>query len=201
MHYTSNFILTPILLWLLICGQQTAAHGGVAFDDDVCKLNIGFLQAHFTVYQPLASASEEFCEDIPDATKSVFVMDYLHDFLKQMPVDFRIIKDTHNFGIFAKWDDIVGLGNDQIEADTVFYYPPVIQSDGALTVEYDFQEVGGYIGIVNAQHPTQEKTYHAVFFFQVGGSDWGYIPLFIALVVLAQGVYWFSSRRRSISTG
>ena len=188
------------LLWVLLFSQQVLAHGGVAFDDDVCKLSIGFLEAHFTVYQPLSSASEEFCEDIPDVTKSVFVMDYLHDFLKEMSVDFRIIKDTRDFGIFAKWDDIVGLGNDQVEADTVFYQSPVKRSDGALTVEYDFQEVGGYIGIVNAQHPTQEKTYHAVFFFQVGGSDWGYIPLFVVLVVLAQGIYWFSSRRRPASS-
>ena len=117
-----NFIFSFGIL-LLAVGQQVAAHGGVSFDDDVCKLSIGFLEAHFTVYQTQTSASEEFCEDIPDVTNSVFVLDYLHDFLKEMPVDFRIVKDSHNFGIFAKWEDIAGL--EDIENDTVFYQEPV----------------------------------------------------------------------------
>lgn len=183
-----------ILGLLFATGQQATAHGGVSFDDDVCKLNIGFLEAHFTVYQTQSSASEEFCEDIPEVTSSVFVLDYLHDFLKEMPVDFRIVKDTHDFGIFAKWEDIAGL--DDIESDTVFYQQPVTRADGLLTVEYEFQEAGGYIGIVNAAHPVQDKTYHAVFFFQVGGDDYGLLSLFIALVVLSQGVYWLSTRKR-----
>lgn len=183
---------------LLATGQQVIAHGGVSFDDDVCKLSIGFLEAHFTVYQTQSSASEEFCEDIPSVTSSIFVLDYLHDFLKEMPVDFRIVKDTHEFGIFAKWEDIAGL--DDIESDTVFYQQPVKRADGVLTVEYNFQEAGSYIGIVNAEHPAQDKIYHAVFFFQVGGDDYGYLPLFIALVVLAQGVYWLSSRKRKVSS-
>ena len=44
-----NFIFSFGIL-LLAVGQQVAAHGGVSFDDDVCKLSIGFLEAHFTVY-------------------------------------------------------------------------------------------------------------------------------------------------------
>ncbi len=198
MHGLINHILRSILLYLLVCCQNVAAHGGVSFDDDVCKLNIGFLEAHFTVYQPLENASTEFCEDIPDVTKSVFVLDYLHDFLKEMLVDFRIIKDTQNLGIYAKWDDIADL--EDIENDTVFYQPPVKQSDGVLIVDYDFQQAGGYIGIVRAKHPDKEKFYNAVFYFQVGGNDYGYLPLFILFVILAQGLYWFSNRWFASST-
>lgn len=186
-----KFIFSLGVLFLAV-GQQVGAHGGVSFDDDVCKLSIGFLEAHFTVYQAQTSASEEFCEDIPDVTNSIFVLDYLHDFLKEMPVDFRIVKDSHDFGIFAKWEDIAELKD--IESDTVFYQEPVKRANGMLTVEYQFQEAGGYIGIVNAAHPAQEKIYHAVFFFQVGGDDYGYLPFFIALVLLAQGIYWLSAR-------
>ena len=172
--------------------QEATAHGGVGMEDDVCVIKIGFLEAHFTGYQPKTYGSQEFCEDIPEVASSVFVIDYLHDFLKEMQVDFRIIRDVNNFGIFANWDDITDL--EDIEQDTVFYLPPVKRSDGVLTVNYDFQQAGGYIGIVTAVHPEKEKIFHAVFYFHVGRTDYGYLPLFIALLVLAQTFYWFSNR-------
>ena len=72
-------------------------------EDDICVINIGLLKAHFTSYQPQINGSQEFCENIPEVASSVFVIDYLHDFLKEMQVDFRIIRDVNNFGIFASW--------------------------------------------------------------------------------------------------
>ncbi len=189
----SRILLLQLTLGYLITWCQDAtAHGGVGMEDDMCVINVGFLKAHFTIYQPKTYGTQEFCEDIPEVASSVFVIDYLHDFLKEMQVDFRIIKDVNNFGIFANWDDIAGL--EDIEQDTVFYLPPVKRSDGMLTVNYNFQQSGGYIGIVTAVHPEKGKTYHAVFYFQVGGTDYGYLPLFIALLVLAQVLYWFSNR-------
>ncbi len=176
------------MVWCL----DASAHGGVGMEDDKCVIKIGFLKAHFTGYQPLTNGTEEFCEDIPEVASSIFVIDYLHDFLKEMPVDFRIIRDVNNFGIFANWDDITSL--EDIEKDTVFYLPPVKQPGGVLTAKYDFKQGGGYIGIATAVHPEKEKTYHAVFYFQVGGADYGYVPLFIALVVLAQALYLFNNR-------
>ncbi len=189
----SRILLLQLTLGYLMTGCQDAtAHGGVGMEDDMCVIKIGFLKAHFTGYQPKSYGSQEFCEDIPEVARSIFVIDYLHDFLKEMQVDFRIIRDVNNFGIFANWDDITGL--EDIEQDTVFYLPPVKHPDGVLTVNYDFQQAGGYIGIVTAVHPDKEKTYHAVFYFQVGGTDYGYLPLFIALLFLAQALYWFSNR-------
>ncbi len=189
----SRILLLQLTLGYLMTGCQDAtAHGGVSMEDDLCVIKIGFLKAHFTGYQPKTNGTQEFCEDIPEVASSIFVIDYLHDFLKEMPVDFRIIKDVNNFGIFANWDDITGL--EDIEQDTVFYLPPMKRPNGVLTVNYDFQQAGGYIGVVTAVHPEKEKTYHAVFYFQVGGTDYGYVPLFIALVVLAQALYWFSNR-------
>ncbi len=187
-----NITRIECALALAVIGLGAYAHGGVGMEDDMCVINIGFLKAHFTGYQPKSYGTEEFCEDIPEVASSIFVIDYLHDFLKEMQVDFRIIRDVNNFGIFANWDDIAGL--EDIEQDTVFYLPPVKRSDGMLTVNYNFQQSGGYIGIVTAVHPEKGKTYHAVFYFQVGGTDYGYLPLFIALLVLAQVLYWFSNR-------
>ncbi|MCB1718951.1 MAG: hypothetical protein KDK05_27765 [Candidatus Competibacteraceae bacterium] len=154
-------------------------------------INIGYLTAHFTVYQPESSASREFCEDIPEVSDSVFVMEYLHDFLRQMPVDFRIIRDVNDVGEFASWEDVQAI--DDLEAATVYYKPPAIEANGNYTAEYGFQDKGTYIGVVTAQHPDDERQYQAVFYFQVGGPDLGTIPVFIGLLILLQLGYWLSN--------
>ena len=177
-----------LLIGLIIWNEQALAHGGVAFEADQCVITIGFLKAHFTGYQPSSRGNTEFCEDIPDVGHSIFVIDYLHDFLKQIPVDFRIIDDVNNFGVFANRADIESVTD--IEQLTVFYQPPELRPVGVLTVEYDFQKAGSYIGIVTAQHPIEDKTYMAVFQFQVGGDEYGYLPIFIVLIALAQFLYW-----------
>ena len=181
------------LAMISIWPQQAGAHGGVSSQDDVCLIRIGFLEAHFAIYQPQSQGSQEFCEDIPDVADSVFVMDYLHDFLKEMPVDFRILEDVNKAGVFAKWEDVVAI--DDIDRHTVFYQSPSIQPGGVLTVEHKFERKGDYIGVVTAQHPSGEKTYRAVFYFQVGGSNFGYVPLIVGLVILLQILYLRTSGR------
>ena len=171
--------------------MQADAHGGVVFEEDVCVIKIGFLTAHFTIYQPETSASQEYCEDIPDVSDTIFVLDYLHDSMKEMPVDFRIVRDVDDLGIYAKWEDVEKMEN--IEHDTVFYQHPVKKADSVLTVDHVFAEPGSYIGIVTAQHPTLDKTYSAVFPFSVGGTSLGYLPLFLLLGVLAQISYWMGN--------
>ena len=177
-----------LLFFLALCSSVVFAHGGVAFEEDNCIISIGFFKAHFTSYQPSARGNKEFCEDIPDVAKSVFVIDYLHAFLNQMHVDFRIIEDVNNLGVFAKWADIQILPN--IEGVTVFYQPPMRLPDGVMTVEYNFRKPGSYIGIVTAQHPTEDKVYRAVFQFQVGGRSYRYASAVLLLVALAQLAYW-----------
>ena len=177
-----------VLLALLLAPHYAWGHGGVVLEEDQCVLKMGFLLAHFTVYQPQDRGSEEFCEDVPEIGDSVFVLDYMHDFMKEMPVDFRIITDATELGTFANWDDVRALGD--LTASTVFYQPPQQRADGVLTASHRFDRAGGYIGIVTASHPTQEKTYNAVFFFRVGGPDLGYLPLFLGLIMLVQLIYW-----------
>jgi len=187
----------PLLsLWLaLLClpiwWADAGAHGGVVLEEDICVIQLGFFRAHFTIYQPQTRANEEFCEDIPDVTSTVFVMDYLHASMKEVPVDFRIIKDVQDLGVFAKWEDITGIEN--IDSATVFYQPPVIRPDAVFTAEHEFMEAGRYIGIVTTRHPTLDRTYNSVFPFRVGGSNNYYLALFIALVVLIQGHFWISN--------
>lgn len=179
------------VLWLLLMSSQAHSHGGVAFEDDLCVINIDFMQAHFTVFQPDTRETEEFCEDIPDVTRSVFVMEYLHDLLTDMSIDFRIVRDVNNLGRFADWDDIQAI--EDLEAVTVFYEQPRIEESGFYSTSYDFTEKGTYIGVVTAELPEEDRYYNAVFYFRVGGRDWGTIPLFIVLAVILQLGYWVST--------
>ena len=158
---------------ILVCALAASAaqpHGGVVFEDDLCVLKLDFLTAHFTGYQPDDSGTEEFCEDIPNVGHSLFVIEFLHDFLREMAFDFRIIEDVNDLGVFANWEDVQALQD--IDADTVYYVPPRIESDGVFTAEYNFADAGNFIGVVTARHPTQDKMYYAVFPFAVGQTTW-----------------------------
>lgn len=185
-------------LWLSVCAllfitlpTTGFGHGGVAFEEDLCVINVNFMQAHFTVFQPEASGSEEFCENVPDVSQTIFVMEYLHDLLTEMSIDFRIVRDINNVGKFASWEDIEAI--DDLEAATVYYQQPSIEDGGFYRASYEFEEPGTYIGVVTAEHPTEDRQYNAVFYFRVGGPDLGTIPLFIGLLILLQLGYWVSS--------
>lgn len=180
-----------IMVAALFSSERSYAHGGVAFEDDLCVININFMQAHFTVFQPQTSQTEEFCEDIPDVTNSVFVMEYLHDLLTEMAIDFRIVRDVNDVGRYASWEDIEAI--DDLEAATVFYQEASIEEAGFYRASYSFEEKGTYIGVVTAEHPTEDRNYNAVFYFQVGGADLGTLPIFVALAILLQLGYWLSS--------
>ena len=189
--HKSRYTLKILILFVsFLSSQNAAAHGGVAFEDDLCVINIDFLQAHFTVFQPETRESDEFCEDIPDVARSVFVMEYLHSLLPEMAIDFRIIRDINEVGRYATLDDVLAI--DDLEAATVYYEPPRIEPGGFYTASYEFDAEGTYIGVVTADHPTEDRYYTAVFYFQVGGADYGTLPLLLALLLLLQTGYWLA---------
>lgn len=189
--------LLMVLLLLVapwFSGANCLASGGVVMIGKTCTMHIDFYSARFTAYQPDTRGSEEFCESLPDIGPTIIVLDYLHPSLKEVPVDFRIIRDVTGQGRFAKLEDVEALGD--IEPLTVFYQPPLIRSDGSFKVEYNFVDAGKYIGVVTAGHPTNDNLYAAVFPFQVGGrsnSRW------LALGVVPAVMGWFFWRRRRIA--
>ena len=191
LHKSRYTLQILILIVSFLSSQNAAAHGGVAFEDDLCVINIDFLQAHFTVFQPETRESDEFCEDIPDVARSVFVMEYLHSLLPEMAIDFRIIRDINEVGRYATLDDVLAI--DDLEAATVYYEPPRIEPGGFYTASYEFDAEGTYIGVVTADHPTEDRYYTAVFYLQCGGPDYGTLPLFLALLLLLQTGYWLSN--------
>ena len=174
--------------YLLLYNVAVNAHGGVFLEKDICVIQIGFFKAHFTIYQPQISQHEEFCEDIPGIGGSLFVMEYLHEGLREMQVDFRIINDVQNLGRFTKAEDIKKIDN--IDKHTIFYKKPNLSPDGIFLVFYEFEQNGNYIGIVNASKQNDSIIYTAIFPFQVGNNNWGYIPLFIGLAMVLQLLYW-----------
>jgi len=181
--------LMAISLWF---PMQLHAHGSVVDGGDGCTIQMDFYSAHFTVFQPETRQHREYCEDLPDVTESVFVMEYLHNSLREVPIEFRIIRNTSELGRFVKWSDIEQMGD--LNELTVFYQTVSPQPDGVLTVLHEFREPGDYVGIVVAPHPTQPQVYHAVFPFRVGGP---LIPVwFWPIAAMAAGAVIIRRRRK-----
>lgn len=183
--------IVAFLLWLM-ASQQLAAHGGVVEEADLCVIKISYLKAHFKIYQPLTEGHTEYCEDLPTATESVFVMEYLHDEMSRIPVDFRIIRDVTGKGRFARWEDVAAI--DDLDSVTVLYVEPQVEPD-VFTVLYDFTEEGDYIGVVTAAPDSGEREHIAVFPFEVGYTGFGFWPLIVGVLVLIQFQYLLMSGR------
>ena len=177
------------MMMAVIPVASTLAGGGMVLQSDVCIIQIDFYSAHFTAYQPNTSGNTQFCRKLPDTGETIFVLDYLHQSLKEVPVDFRIIRNTTGLGRFVKLKHVEAIEN--IEQYTVFYKPPTIRPDASLKIEYDFREEGEYIGIVSAGHPSNDMIYTAVFPFEVGGSNFTYL---VPLILVAAGAAFFFIR-------
>jgi len=179
-------------LALVLLHNSAFAHGGVVEEEDLCVIKVNYLRGHFKIYQPRTDGHKEYCEDLPNATESVFVMEYLHDSLGEAAVDFRIIHDVTGKGRFARWEDVAEI--DDIQAATVFYRKPTVDPD-VFSVVHDFAAEGDYIGIVTANVDGDEKIYRAVFPFEVGYTGTGYWPYIIGLLVIIQVQYFLMSGR------
>jgi hypothetical protein len=181
-----------VFLMLSMLQQIAVAHGGVVREEDLCVIKVNYLRAHFKIYQPLVSGHEQFCEDLPVASESVFVMEYQHDALASMPIDFRIVRDVTGKGRFARMEDIEQIAD--LDSVTVFYQAAVTEPD-VFTVVHEFAEEGNFIGIVSATQPDTKKVYAAVFPFEVGFTGFGYWPFFVGVLLLLQLQYLFMSGR------
>jgi hypothetical protein len=182
-----------LVILLLLCALHAPtlrAHGSVTAEGDLCLIRIGFYTAHFKVFQPQRSGEREYCEDLPAAAESVFVMDYVHQGLAEIPIEFRIIRNTTGLGRFARLDDVLALGD--LDTLTVFHQSPVLEP-GVFTALHDFTDNGDFLGLVSVRHPETGELYEAVFPFSVGFRGWGLLPLFVALALAAQALYWLST--------
>lgn len=181
-------------LVFLMGSSSVLAHGGVSTEDDLCLLKIGDYKAHFTGYIPRERATQEFCEDIPVAAESVFVIDFINDELREMETDFRIIRDVNEVGVMATYED---LGSEkEIAAATVLYLEPTLYPRGVLNARYTFSVNGAYIGIMNIRHPETGLQYRSIFPFYVGKVDYSrYFLYYLALFVFCGTFIWFAGRK------
>ncbi len=174
-------------LSLALVVRNANAHGGVVRNADLCLIKIGYLEAHFKIYLPRSRQQEEFCEDLPEAAESVFVMEYMRSGIGEMPIDFRIIRDVTGIGRFAKWEDVALI--EDLDEATVFYQHAIIEPD-VFTIVHRFKVSGWYIGIVTARSRDTGKVYTTVFPFKVGFIGIGYWPVLVGLMILIQLSYW-----------
>jgi hypothetical protein len=189
---------TRCLLGLFALGTSVVpaigwTHGGVSVEDDVCIIQIGRYKAHFTGYLPAERATQEFCEDIPMVGQSVFVIDFISDELREMDLDFRIIRDVNGVGTKATYEDLGG--EKAIEAATIFYLPPGRYPRGVLNANYQFAEKGGYVGIINAKHRETGLAYRSVFPFRVGRFSYSRYVFYFAALIIGCGLFVWASGR------
>lgn len=195
--------VSQLYRWSLICcllltAEIAPAHGSVAADDDLCIIEIGYYKAHFKIYLPRKRQHREYCEDLPSTGESVFVMEYVHAGLGEVPIDFRIIRNVTGQGRFTRLHDIEQIVD--LEKITVFHHRAATQPD-VFTVLHEFDSPGKFVGIVTATRPGDQTVYTAVFPFDVGFTGFGYWPLFALIVIALQLNYlcmsgWFSRQRQ-----
>lgn len=179
-----------LLLSLLIPSAPLLAHGSITAEGDLCILRIGFYTAHFKIYQPARSGHREYCEDLPATGETLFVMEYQHQALGSVPLEFRILENPTGLGRFTQLQDLAGHDYATVLQHAVASAPDV------FTLRHDFLAEGDYVGVVTVGHPATADTYTAVFPFHVGSNagvaGW-LLPLL--LLVLAQLLWWGLSGR------
>lgn len=183
----ARYCLVAVCLTAL--ANEAAAHGAVVVEDDVCTLRIGFFEAQLKLYQPRVRGHEQFCEAVPDAAETVFVMEYQHGPLSEAPIGLRIMRDVTGRGAYARLEDIDAAGG--VEDATVFHRPEAVARD-VFSVVHEFDEPGWYLGIVTVEHPTLDREYRTVFPFEVGYTGLGQWPLFAVIALAAQLHYWYA---------
>ncbi len=158
--------------WLCLCASSSWAHGGLAMEQDMCKLTVGPYMMHFAGYQEDAQRTE-FCEDIPHKGPTIIVLDAVDSALRDMPIEFRIVRKSDG----------------PIEsAPEVFKLPPAVYPKGTLMIRHDFMDDGDYVGLVYAG---ADRKHASVFPFSVGKSVGytTYVLFALVLLLLAIGGY------------
>ncbi|NNF52392.1 MAG: hypothetical protein HKN59_08135, partial [Gammaproteobacteria bacterium] len=196
MKILSLIAIAAAALAATVLSPPALAHGSVTPEEDLCLIRIGYYSAHFKIYLPQQRGHKQFCEDLPATGESIFVMEYEHSGLGDIPIDFRIIQNVTGQGRFTQLKHVAAIAD--LDAHTVYHLPGAIQPD-VFTAMHDFKERGDFVGIVTVNEPVSGQTLTAVFPFAVGFTGFGYWPLLVIAALLIQLNYlwmsgWFAAR-------
>jgi hypothetical protein len=162
------------------------AHGRLGAAEGRCKLFIGPDTMNFTGYLPEASKNE-FCEDIPSTGPMIMVLDAEQAELRDMKIELRIVKDV---GAAAE--------DENLDAVTVAYKPPLTYPSGTVNFEHNFKDGGYFVGIVTVLGDHGER-WVSRFPFSVDRTFMRDLPVYLmmALGVIAAFVIYLIHRRRN----
>ena len=163
-----------------LIATQAWAHGGGGGEDDKCKFEVGPYHMHFTGYQPDAvDGGREFCAHIPRTGRTVIVLDYIDDGLRDLPTEVRIVRDT---------------GRDaDLERNTVLHLPPKVYPTGSVSMEHRFDTPGVYASLVTVGGG---KPHVSRFRFSVGKPDYTTYYLIAGTVAAGIALYLYTERKR-----
>jgi hypothetical protein len=176
--FAAPLAAATLLVALLALAAPAAAHGRLGAAEGQCRLFIGPDYMKFTGYLPDASKNE-FCEDIPSTGHMIIALDAEQDELREMAIDFRIVKDVGG----------AEKENADLDAVTVAYRPPRTYPTGTINFEHVFPEAGYFVGIVTANGPHGER-WVSRFPFSVGESFMRTLPYYILMALGVLGVFF-----------
>jgi len=175
-----------------LSASHALAHGGLSMEQDRCKLRVGRYLMHFVGYQPDSpSGPREFCEDIPETGRTIVVLDYLNDELRDLPTEVRIVRDTGSEADPGSEADMSAI--------TVLHVPPKVYPSGSLNFELSFDEPGNFVGLVTVSGAQKMVSR---FPFSVGRTT-GWLHVAMATLLIGLGafaLYRFGLGRRSKAT-
>ncbi|PCH84070.1 MAG: hypothetical protein COB26_03710 [Piscirickettsiaceae bacterium] len=183
-----------IVCALLSLSSQLWAHGGVMNEGNECKLRVGPYVMNFSGYQPENNVSKQFCDDMPTIGKSIIVLDFIDNKLRDMTVNFRVIKA--DVAALGTTED--GKVNEAELAQTPFFEIPAKHyPTGTMTITQDFTEKGHFVGYVIVEG--ENEKFISRFPFSVGFPPSGIpaglkVPIAVFLVIIVIMI-WFARRK------
>jgi hypothetical protein len=173
---------------------MTWGHGGVMNEGNECKLRVGPYVMNFSGYQPENNVSKQFCDDMPTIGKSIIVLDFIDNKLRDMTVNFRVI--TAEGPALGNAEDGI-VKEDELTIEPTFEIPAKHYPSGTMTISQDFKQKGHFVGYVIVEG--ENEKFISRFPFSVGYPGLGIpaamkwpIAIFLILTII---MVWFARRK------
>ena len=180
---TVRLLTTMLAAEALVSGcGPAAAHGNLTMEQDECVLRLGRKAIHFAGYQPQTAQTTEFCEDIPSLGKTVVVLDFINNELRDIPVEVRVVSAEGS--------------ENELDREPVLLVPFNKYLTGTVSFVQEFNEPGDFVGLVTAGKDRMDV---ARFPFSVGRprfSIWHYLGLGVAVIGAIFGFFLLGMKRR-----